>query len=163
MAMEPMGRIEIRPMTEGDLDEIMQIEWKSFPTPWSRRLFERELLLPYAHAFVALEAPLDPVVGFLCFGLVEGEMHILNLAVHPERRRQGIGALLLRHGLDYCRGQGGREITLEVRRSNYKAISLYRRFHFEPRGIRPHYYSDSGEDAVIMTLDLDDSGPLTAP
>jgi ribosomal-protein-alanine N-acetyltransferase len=163
MAMEPMGRIEIRPMTEGDLDEIMLIEWKSFPTPWSRRLFERELLLPYAHAFVALEAPMDPVVGYLCFWLVEGEMHILNLAVHPQRRRQGIGALLLRRGLDYCQENGGTEITLEVRRSNYKAISLYRRFHFEPRGIRPRYYSDSGEDAVIMTLHLADSEPPTSP
>jgi ribosomal-protein-alanine N-acetyltransferase len=157
MAMERMGRIEIRPMTEGDLDEIMQIERKSFPTPWSRRLFERELLLPYAHAFVALEAPMAPVVGYLCLWLVEGQTHILNLAVHPERRRRGIGSLLLRYGLDYSREKGAREITLEVRRSNYKAISLYRRFHFEPRGIRPRYYSDSGEDAVIMTLDLDDS------
>jgi len=163
MAMEPTGRIEIRPMTEGDLDEIMQIERKSFPTPWSRRLFERELLLPYAHAFVALEAPVDRVVGYLCFWLVEGETHILNLAVHPESRRRGIGSLLLRHGLDYCRERGAREITLEVRRSNYKAISLYRRFHFEPEGVRLRYYSDSGEDAVIMTLHLADSEPPNSP
>jgi len=155
MAMEPMGRIEIRPMMEGDLDEVMQIERKSFPTPWSRRLFERELLLPYAHAFVALEAMPDRIAGYLCFWLVEGETHILNLAVDPESRRRGIGALLLRHGLDYSQERGAREITLEVRRSNYRAIALYRRFHFEPRGIRPRYYSDSGEDAVIMTLDLD--------
>ena len=159
MAMEPTGRIEIRPMTEGDLDEIMQIERKSFPTPWSRRLFERELLLPYAYAFVALEAPVDRVVGYLCFWLVEGETHILNLAVHPESRRRGIGSLLLRHGLEYSREKGAREITLEVRRSNYKAISLYRRFHFEPEGVRLRYYSDSGEDAVIMTLELAESEP----
>jgi ribosomal-protein-alanine N-acetyltransferase len=159
MAMEPMGRIEIRRMTDGDLDEIMQIERKSFPTPWSRRLFERELLLPYAHAFVALEAPTDQVVGYLCFWLVEGETHILNLAVHPESCRQGIGSLLLRYGLDYSREKGAREITLEVRRSNYRAISLYRNFHFQPQGIRLRYYSDSGEDAVIMTLHLPDPPP----
>jgi len=101
---------------------------------------------------------MDQIVGYLCFWLVEGETHILNLAVHPERRRQGIASRLLRWGLDYCREKGAREITLEVRRSNYKAISLYRRFHFEPRGVRPRYYGDTGEDAVIMTLDLADPG-----
>jgi ribosomal-protein-alanine N-acetyltransferase len=163
MAMEPTGRIEVRPMTEGDLDEIMQIERRSFPTPWSRRLFQRELLLPYAHAFVAREAPRDQVAGYLCFWLVEGEAHILNLAVHPELRRRGIGSLLLRHGLDYSRERGARMITLEVRRSNYKAISLYRSFHFQPQGVRLRYYSDSGEDAVIMTLYLPDPTPPASP
>ncbi len=152
--MEPMGRIEIRGMTERDLDEVMQIERRSFPTPWSRRLFERELLLPYAKAFVALEIPPHQVVGYLCFWLVDEETHILNLATHPERRRQGIGSRLLRYGVNYCREKGAQEISLEVRRSNYQAISLYRNFQFQPRGIRPRYYSDSGEDAVIMSLRL---------
>jgi ribosomal-protein-alanine N-acetyltransferase len=156
MAMEPMGRIEIRGMTERDLDEVMQIEGRSFPTPWSRRLFERELLLPYARAFVALEIPSHQVVGYICFWLVAEETHILNLAAHPERRRRGIGSRLLRHGVNYCREKGAQEMTLEVRRSNYQAISLYRSFHFQPQGIRPHYYSDSGEDAVIMSLHLAD-------
>jgi len=154
MVMEPTGRIEIRGMSEGDLDEVMQIERRSFPTPWSRRLFERELLLPYAKAFVALEIPPNQVVGYICFWLVAQETHILNLAAHPERRRRGIGSRLLRYGVNYCREKGAQEITLEVRRSNYQAISLYRNFQFQPRGIRPHYYSDSGEDAVIMSLRL---------
>jgi ribosomal-protein-alanine N-acetyltransferase len=156
MVMEPTGQIEIRGMTERDLDEVMQIEGKSFPTPWSRRLFERELLLPYAKGFVALETPRRQVVGYICFWLVAQETHILNLAVHPERRRRGIGSRLLRYGVNYCREMGAQEITLEVRRSNYQAISLYRNFQFQPRGIRPRYYSDSGEDAVIMSLRLED-------
>ena len=159
MAMEPLGRIEIRRMTEEDLDGVMEIERQSFPTPWSRGLFERELLLSYAHAFVAVEVPAGRVVGYLCFWLVEGETHILNLAVHPERRRQGIAFRLLRYGLGYSRQKGAEEITLEVRRSNYKAIALYRSFHFQPQGIRRRYYSDSGEDAIIMTLPLDETGP----
>lgn len=154
MVMEPTGRIEIRGMSEGDLDEVMQIERRSFPTPWSRRLFERELLLPYAKAFVALEIPPHQVVGYICFWLVAQETHILNLAAHPERRRRGIGSRLLRYGVNYCREKGAQEITLEVRRSNYQAISLYRNFQFQPQGIRRHYYSDSGEDAVIMSLRL---------
>ena len=154
MVMEPTGRIEIRGMTERDLDEVMQIERRSFPTPWSRRLFERELLLPYAKAFVALEVPPNQVVGYICFWLVAQETHILNLAAHPERRRRGFGARLLRYGVNYCREKGAQEITLEVRRSNYQAISLYRNFQFQPQGIRRHYYSDSGEDAVIMSLRL---------
>ena len=139
-------------MTEEDLDGVMEIERQSFPTPWSRGLFERELVLSYAHAFVAVEFPTGPVLGYLCFWLVEGEAHILNLAVHPERRRQRIASRLLRYGLDYSRQKGAEEITLEVRRSNYKAIALYRSFHFQPQGMRRRYYSDSGEDAIIMTL-----------
>jgi ribosomal-protein-alanine N-acetyltransferase len=156
-----MGRIEIRGMTERDLDEVMQIERRSFPAPWSRRLFERELLLPYAKAFVALEIPPNRVVGYICFWLVVQETHILNLAVHPEQRRRGIGSRLLRSGVNYCREKGAQEITLEVRRSNYQAISLYRNFQFQPQGIRPHYYSDSGEDAVIMSLRLVGRTPAT--
>jgi ribosomal-protein-alanine N-acetyltransferase len=159
MAMEPIGRIEVRRMTEEDLDGVMEIERQSFPAPWSRGLFERELLLSYAHAFVAVDVPGGRVVGYLCFWLVEGETHILNLAVHPERRRQGIASRLLRCGLDYSRQKGAEEITLEVRRSNYRAIALYRGFHFQPQGIRRRYYSDSGEDAVIMTLHLDEPAP----
>jgi ribosomal-protein-alanine N-acetyltransferase len=162
MAMvEAMGQIEIRGMTEQDLDEVMQIERSSFPTPWSRRLFERELLMPYAKPFIALEVPPNQVVGYLCFWLVAQETHILNLAVHPERRRLGIGSRLLHYGVNYSREKGAQEIILEVRRSNYKAISLYRNFHFQPRGIRPRYYSDSGEDAVIMGLLLLDQTAAT--
>ena len=159
--MEPTSRIEIRGMTERDLEEVMQIEGRSFPAPWSRRLFERELLLPYARAFVALEIPPNQVVGYICFWLVDQETHILNLAAHPERRRRGIGSRLLRYGVNYCREQGAQEITLEVRRSNYQAISLYRNFQFQPQGIRPRYYSDSGEDAVIMSLRLVDQTQAT--
>ncbi len=148
------GRIEIDEMTEQDLEDVMQIERSSFPTPWSRALFARELTLPFAKTFVAREVPPDRVAGYLCFWLVEPEAHILNLAIHPDRRRRGIGTYLLNTGVNYCQARGIQEITLEVRRSNYKAIALYRSFHFQPQGIRPRYYRDSGEDAVIMGLEL---------
>jgi ribosomal-protein-alanine N-acetyltransferase len=88
--------------------------------------------------------------GYLCFWLVDRETHILNLAVHPRKRGEGIGTRLLAFGVNYCRGQGVQQMTLEVRRSNLKAISLYKNFQFHPQGIRRKYYPDSGEDAIIM-------------
>ncbi|MDO9209386.1 MAG: ribosomal protein S18-alanine N-acetyltransferase [Deltaproteobacteria bacterium] len=152
--MEKEGYIDIREMTAEDLDEVVQIERMSFPTPWSRGLFERERLTPFAKVSIAREIHSDQVVGYLCFWRVASETHILNLAVHPRRRQQGIGTRLLLYGIDYSRRNGVKEITLEVRRSNYKAISLYRHFQFQPWGIRRRYYSDSGEDAIVMGLRL---------
>ena len=140
-------------MMPADLDEVGEIERVSFPTPWSKELFKRELSLPQARSFVAV-GPLDRIVGYLCFWIVADEVHILNLAVHPEYRRKGIATLLLAYGMDCSRKEGAREITLEVRRSNYKAIGLYRNFRFLPQGIRRGYYSDTGEDAVIMSRKL---------
>lgn len=141
-------------MDEADLDEILAIERVTFPAPWSRTLFERELETPFARSFVAREKDNGGILGYLCFWLVDRETHILNLAVHPRYRGMGIGARLLRSGLEYSRNQGVHQITLEVRRSNYKAISLYRDFHFQPQGVRRRYYTDTGEDAIIMGLDL---------
>jgi len=154
--LEEKSWIVIQEMTAKDLDDVLQIEKISFRTPWSRELFRRELAMPLARSFVAREVPNDKLVGYLCFWLVIPEVHILNLAVHPERRRQGIGLNLLLFGLEYCRQKGAQEFTLEVRRSNYDAISLYRKLHFLPWGIRKGYYQDSGEDAVIMGLHLED-------
>jgi ribosomal-protein-alanine N-acetyltransferase len=156
--MEPRGQTEIRRMMRKDLDEVLAIEKMCFPAPWSRVLFEQEFQFPQAHLLAAAdpEAP-ERIRGYLCFWLVAEEIHILNLAVHPQWRQQGIGGRLLEYVVEYSRAKGAEEIYLEVRRSNYRAISLYRRFHFQPRGIRPRYYQDSGEDAIIMGLRLADS------
>ena len=160
--MEGNEPIEIRQMAEGDLEEVSEIERESFPTPWSKGLFAKELAIPFARAFVAQEKDSGKVVGYLCFWLVDQETHILNLAVHPRRRRQGIGTRLLTFGVNYCRRQGVQQMTLEVRRSNLRAISLYRNFQFQPRGIRRKYYTDSGEDAILMGLDLEKEKSLGA-
>ncbi len=143
-------QIHIRRMTAGDLDEVMEIERQSFRSPWSRGLFERELAIAFSRVFVAGEFPEVGILGYVCLWLVTGEAHILNLAVHPERRGEGIGSGLLAHAVDDCRRNGIQEITLEVRRSNYPAISLYRNFQFLPMGVRPRYYRDNGEDAILM-------------
>ncbi len=149
MVQKSPGNIHIRPMITDDLDEALEIERESFSTPWSRELFKRELNMPQARSFVAVDSS-GPIVGYLCYWIVAEEVHILNLAIHPHHRRRGIASLLLRYGLDYSQEEGAREATLEVRRSNYKAIALYRNFHFYPQGIRRRYYSDTGEDALIM-------------
>jgi [ribosomal protein S18]-alanine N-acetyltransferase len=150
--MEARESIEIREMTRQDLEEVLQIEGASFPTPWSRVLFERELTTPFARSYVARETIGGKILGYTCFWLVDLEAHLLNLAVHPQHRNGGIGTLLLGYGIEYCRNKGVQLITLEVRRSNYRAFSLYRNFHFQPRGIRRRYYTDTGEDAVVMGL-----------
>ncbi len=153
--------VEIRRMTEQDLDEVMEIERLSFPTPWSRLLFERELSTPFARSLVAWETQEESILGYLCFWFVEREAHILNLAVHPSWRNGGIGTLLLKNAIEDCRRNKVELVTLEVRRSNYRAISLYRNFDFQPQGIRRRYYTDSGEDALVMGLRLRD--PDSAP
>jgi ribosomal-protein-alanine N-acetyltransferase len=149
--------VEIREMAEKDLDEVLEIERAAFPSPWSRGLFERELATPFARSFVARRKGAPEVVGYMCFWLVDTECHLLNLAVHPRHRGRGIGAEILGYGVAYCLREGVQLITLEVRRSNYRAISLYRNFHFQPQGVRRRYYTDSGEDAIVMGLDLGNS------
>ncbi len=157
------GTLQIREMNREDLDAVLEIERESFRTPWSRSLFEKELIIPFACAFVAWNLHHFKVVGYLCMWFMGNETHILNLAVHPNERNKGIGTYLLRYGVEYCQSRGIQEMTLEVRRSNYQAISLYRNFQFQPRGIRPRYYQDSGEDAIIMGLRLDADRVLSLP
>jgi [ribosomal protein S18]-alanine N-acetyltransferase len=155
--MEPKKEIEIRRLVRKDLDEVLAIEKLSFPSPWSRFLFEQEFLFPQAQMVAAADPDFpERVWGYLCFWLVAEETHILNLAVHPEKRRRGVGGRLLEYVIDYSRAKGAEEILLEVRRSNHRAISVYRRFHFQPLGVRRRYYTDSGEDAIIMGLRLSD-------
>jgi len=156
MSLKPPGGIHIRPMITDDLDEALEIERRSFAAPWSKELFKRELHMPQARSFVAVDSS-GGIVGYLCYWIVAQEAHILNLATHPDQRRRGIATLLLGHGLDYSREEGAQEATLEVRRSNYEAIGLYRNFHFQHQGIRRRYYSDTGEDALIMgrTLEIE--------
>ncbi|MBP1719339.1 MAG: ribosomal-protein-alanine acetyltransferase, partial [Deltaproteobacteria bacterium] len=155
--MERRDQIEIRRMLRKDLEDVLAIEKISFPAPWSRFLFEQEFLFPHAHLLAAGDLALPGRVwGYLCFWLVAEETHILNLAVHPQWRCRGVGSRLLEYVVDYSRAKGVEEIFLEVRRSNHRAISVYRRFHFQPLGIRPRYYQDSGEDAIIMGLRLPD-------
>jgi ribosomal-protein-alanine N-acetyltransferase len=161
-------RFEIIPMKVSDLDEIMDIERASFRAPWSRQVFIEELERDWAHVDVlrAREGVLSrdergtgsrlhgPVQAFINYWLVRDEVHVLNVATHPSARRQGHAARLIEHVVAFANREKCRYITLEVRRSNQPAIRLYRKYGFRPVGIRPNYYVEDNEDAIVMLLEL---------
>ena len=145
-------RFEIVPMRAADLDEVMEIERRSFTAPWSRRVFLEELEREWAHLDVVRERG-GGIVAFCNHWLVRDEVHVLNLATHPEARRQGHAARLMRHVVEFARAHKCRYVTLEVRRSNTAALRLYERLGFRVTAMRPHYYTKPEEDALILWRD----------
>jgi len=146
--------VSLRRLELGDLDEIERIERASYPTPWSRAMFASELAKPSSVSLGAID-DVGALVGYLVLSRYVDAWHVMNVAVAPERRREGIASALLRQLLDQTRGDAKRGYTLEVRVSNVGAISLYERFGFRPKGVRRGYYTDNREDALIMWRDAD--------
>jgi len=142
----------IEPMHPADLDEVDVIERHSFKNPWPARVFLDELERAWARVDVAREH--SRVIGFCNYWLVKDEVHLLAIAVHPDRRRAGVAARLMEHLVAKVRAAAYVLITLEVRRSNRPAIALYERFGFVAVGMRRGYYAEDGEDAIVMTLEL---------
>ena len=147
----PVIAIQIKDAVDRDLPRILEIERLAFPSPWSLASFERELTLPFSRVMVATPQADSSIVGFLCRWLIADECHVLNIAVHPDSRRMGIGAVLITEAISEARSSGSDVVTLEVRRTNLAARQLYRKFDFEERRLRRHYYGP-GEDAIIMEL-----------
>jgi ribosomal-protein-alanine N-acetyltransferase len=141
-------------MKKEDLDQVLAIEQASFSAPWSRNLFLSEFRsLRVSNLMVALaDGPVRTVVGFIVFWTVEDEMHILNLAVAPQSRRQGIARKLALTALAHARRKGAKRAFLEVRASNAAAQKLYSGLGFTGMSIRRDYYDSPVEDAVVMTL-----------
>jgi ribosomal-protein-alanine N-acetyltransferase len=139
------------PMTVADLDEVLEIERRSFPEPWSRGLLLHELKVPFSKTVLA-RADEEPhrLVGYICWWLVGDEIQILNVAVDPEQRQKGVGRTLVALVMQEAATHAVRTVTLEVGRSNAAAIALYRALGFSETGVRRHYYG-GGEDALIMT------------
>jgi ribosomal-protein-alanine N-acetyltransferase len=141
-----------RPITTADLDEVMVIERMSFRFPWSAGFFLQELQVPCARSILAeLE---NRTVGYILFWLLPDAIDIHNIAVHLQYRRRGIARALLDEVIREARRQTFARVMLEVRRSNLPAQALYRRLGFTTTGIRKGYYSDDGEDALAMTLEI---------
>lgn len=148
-----MRHIVIREMRVEDIPAVVEIENLSFSIPWSSRSFMSEIYKPYSIARVAIIG--DRVVGYICAERIIDEAHILNLAVHPDFRRMGIGRFLVSRVLEELRKTGCRYIYLEVRVSNIAARRLYERFRFKVVGIRKGYYALPEEDAYVMMLELE--------
>lgn len=148
-------RLDIAPMRADDLEEVLEIEQHAFRSPWSRQILLEELAREWAHVDVLrLRGERGgAVVAYINYWLVRDEVHLLNLAVHPEVRRRGLGRALMDHLVAFADRHRCRYATLEVRRSNLAAIELYRAVGFKPVGVRPRYYADDDEDAVVMLLE----------
>jgi ribosomal-protein-alanine N-acetyltransferase len=145
--------IEIRRLTQRDLEAIDRIERRSYPTPWSRSMFASELAKPSSVSLGAFGAETGELVGYLVISRYVDAWHVMNVAVVPERRRQGIASALFDRLFEVTGNDGRRGYTLEVRISNEAAIKLYERLGFQSRGVRRGYYTDNREDALIMWRD----------
>ncbi len=170
--MGPVGNVgkagqaagyQIEPMKEADLDAVMAIERASSPNPWARKVFVEEMGRSWAYLEVMRRVSDGQVAAFCNYWKVADEVHLLNIATHPDERRRGLGTRLLEHLLDFARRHRTRLVTLEVRRSNDAAQRLYRRFGFKAVAVRAGYYADNGEDAVVMLRELGEGRDAEAP
>jgi ribosomal-protein-alanine N-acetyltransferase len=151
------ARVSVEPMRLEDVAAVHEIERLSFRTPWPAHAFEQELRGNRLARYVVARAG-DLVVGFAGLWLMVDDAHVTTFSVHPDWRRQGIGRQLLLSLVDLSIAIGARRMTLEVRASNQAAQALYRSFGFDVAGQRPSYYTDDGEDALVMTTpDLADA------
>jgi ribosomal-protein-alanine N-acetyltransferase len=139
--------ITIRPLGYADLPQVIAVERRAFPTPWSLGMFVLELSKPSGICLAAIDSS-GALAGYLICSRYDQVWHLMNLAIDPPARRRGLATALLGRLLE----QAGpdEQYTLEVRLSNEPAIALYERFGFRPAGTRHRYYQDTGEDAMIM-------------
>ncbi len=130
---------------------VCEVENKSFAVPWTERMFYDELNNPLARYVVLLEKQ-NPgnVIAYVGYWKIFDEGHITNVAVHPEWRGKKAATYLMRQMMQLAASEGLKDMTLEVRRSNLAAQGLYTKLGFAVEGIRPNYYEDNGEDALIM-------------
>ena len=144
--------IEYKLMSQEHVQQIAQLEKVCFSAPWSERSVAGELSNPLSLWVVAVEE--DKLVGYVGSQSVLGEADMMNLAVDPAFRRQGVGKQLVCILIQNLREKDVHSLTLEVRSSNRNAICLYGQLGFEQVGRRPNYYSNPKEDALILRKDF---------
>lgn len=155
MVARPPLRLRVEPMSLDDLVAVHRIERSSFAVPWPDDAYRSEIQGNRLASYLVVRSG-DEVVAYGGIWLMVDEAHVTTFAVDPAWRRQGVGETLLLALLDLAVARHAREATLEVRLSNVPARRLYEKHGFRPVGLRPRYYSDNGEDALIMTTE-----PLT--
>ena len=144
------ARVVVDPMRADDVAAVHEIERLSFSTPWPAYAFEQELKGNLLARYIVARAG-ERLVGYAGMWLMVDEAHVTTFGVHPDWRRQGIGRQLLLNLIELSVTIGARRMTLEVRASNQPAQALYQAFGFEAAGRRTRYYTDDGEDALVMT------------
>ncbi len=164
MVARPPVRLTVQPMGADDIPAVHAIESASFPTPWPPYAFRQELETNRMARYLVVRAG-ERVIAYAGIWLMVDEAHVTTFAVLPAYRRRGIGGLLLAELMALSAEIGAVVVTLEVRLSNAAARQLYQQFGFRPVGVRPRYYTDNAEDALIMTterLDAPDMQRLLA-
>ncbi len=146
---EHIREVYVRSMLLRDIDRVMKIEQRSFPTPWSESVFCTELR-ENSNADYVVACRGDSLVGYAGMWLLPGTAHITNIAVDPDQRGRKVGTRLLLSMMQRALFRGINRMTLEVRQSNDIAQRFYRRYGFRVQGIRANYYTDTHEDAVVM-------------
>lgn len=146
--------VTFRQMTIEDIDQIMVIETASFTVPWSREAFYNEMVNNTFASYLVAETPDHRVIGYCGAWLIIDEAHITNIAILPEFRGHKIGEALLKAMMQFAHLRGCQSMTLEVRVTNVVAQGLYRKLGFKDGGIRKNYYTDNGEDALVMWVRL---------
>lgn len=152
--------LRFRRVGEADLPRLMEIERDAFLHPWSEQQLRNELSTAWSVMLAAVvsdeagEGGAERMAGYVIVWVVHDELHVLNVATAPEARRRGVGRALMEEAHALARARACRLVTLEVRRSNAAAIALYRALGYRQVGMRPRYYAEEGEDALLMSLDL---------
>lgn len=140
--------VDILEMKKDHVRELLIIEKKCFSIPWTENMLLEELENSLAKYFVIKFA--GKIVGYGGMWFILDEAHITNIAIDPNYQKQGLGSHILSHMIKVAEEDAIYQMTLEVRKSNKAALDLYKKFHFKEYGIRPKYYEDNQEDAIIM-------------
>ncbi|MFD2046473.1 ribosomal protein S18-alanine N-acetyltransferase [Ornithinibacillus salinisoli] len=148
-----MAELMIRKMEISDINDVMEVEKKSFSSPWTEEIFNQELVEnKHAHYFVMLIE--KKVIGYVGLWAILDDAQITNIAILPELRGNKFGEKLFRFTIQQVLRMGANRLSLEVRASNTVAQHLYRKFGLVPGGIRKNYYRDNNEDAIVMWVNL---------
>lgn len=146
------SQLEIRRMRPQDVPEVMAIEAVSFGRHhWSDESFYNEMSNHVGRYYSLIQTGTSSLIGYCGFWMIVDEAHITTIAVQPELRGNALGELMLLHTLERSLATSIHWATLEVRASNYNAQNLYYKYGFNSVGVRPRYYQDNQEDALIMT------------
>lgn len=135
------------------LDQLVDIDRRCSSPSWTREQFKGEFDSTHSSLFGSLDTD-GSLAGFIVVHQVQGQSEVVTFGVEPQRRKKGVGAQLLRFALNFLKSRDVSVVTLEVRASNQSAISLYKKEGFVVQGQRSSYYSDTGEDALLMYLDI---------